>query len=652
MFGLTQEYIIPLAPHDLQRDDDPLVTLSRSMDLLKTHHDEKISYQLYIITITDEAKRRGLRRLQDEDLNFGVFNSKTRTTIGEKFDGPLYHCFLVVMIESQDKQRVHELSLIANHITNSTWDMGNELRALHGPIVCIQNQEDDMRYSSDQVIADWIANRNKIWRDILLVLYPGEIAALWHLPNEDYAATKITWAGTMLPEEVKEQDEPVSHDRICIGTAVGPGQNGRVYLANEDRAYHLYTTGQTGMGKSTLLHNLIHQDIKNGHCVAVLDPHGKLVDQVLAASIAADRLHDVVLLECGRAEYPVPLNPMRIPPGVSPEAVTTTLYTLWQKIYEGIWLEGQTNRVMRNLIRILLCDPKATPYDIQRVLTNRGYRDLLVEQVIAQQLRSTALFWLSYNSKTPAQQHQMTEPVLNRSEAFLGNRAIERMTCHPNALDFKGMIQNKQIILINLYGDAIATEMANLGVMFLTQLQMAAHSLGYLPEGAPPRCYVYIDEVERFVGSPIDQLCAEARKFGLSLMFANQFFEQLQPKALKGILGNVSTLMTFDCSAEQAKSLRSTYSPEIEPHTLQHLSAYQVAVRTKYQGKTLPAFMVKTLPPPNAEHGIDVEEIRQRSIRRAGLLSAAEVDKWLEARYFSDDDEIEADSGDGLVDIE
>ena len=116
------------------------------------------------------------------------------------------------------------------------------------------------------------------------MLYPGEIAALWHLPHEQYEASKIAWAGVALPEGLTGDEAAQDGDRMTIGTAVGPGRGQTVHLTNADRAYHLYTSGQTGMGKSTLLHHLIHQDIAAGRGVAVLDPHGKLIDDLLAFS--------------------------------------------------------------------------------------------------------------------------------------------------------------------------------------------------------------------------------------------------------------------------------------------------------------------------------------------------------------------------------
>lgn len=654
LFGLSQEYVIPISTRAMQRDDDPLVAIARRMSALQEQYDERMTYSLVMLTASYEALERGVKRIEDGSaVDWPNIDRSLQQAIKEKMAGPLYHCFLIVTIESRSEQRLDELALVANDITNGTWNGVNTIVHRAKWQWEITDVEDDKHTDLPNILKLWMTNETKGWGNMLMVLYPEEIAALWHLPNADYAATNIVWASTLLPEDVQgseeDEDDP---NRLCIGEAEGPGQNGRVYLSNADRAYHLYTTGQTGMGKSTLMHNLIHQDIQHGNCVAVLDPHGKLVDQVLASSIAADRLDDVVLLECGRSDVPVPLNPMRIPPGVSPEAVESTLYIMWQKIYDDIWLEGQTDRVIRNVIKTLLCDPLATPYDVQRLMMNPLYRKELVKKVKEKRLRSTALFWQGYNSESDVQQSNKAEPVFNRMEAFWGRPELERMTCHPHALDFKSMMAEKKIILVNLAGDAIATEMANLGVMFLTQLQMAAHSLGYLEDGEPPRCYVYIDEVERFVGSPIAEICSEARKFGLSLMFSNQYFDQLENKSLKGILGNVSTLMTFACSSAQAHALRKTYEPELDPHTLEHLSAYRMAVRTKYEGETLSAFMVKTLPPPSVEHDIDSEEIRQRSIEQNRLLTAEEVDKWLDERYFSEDDDEEPEAGDGLQDFD
>ncbi|NLF74312.1 MAG: type IV secretion system DNA-binding domain-containing protein [Chloroflexi bacterium] len=491
--------------------------------------------------------------------------------------------------------------------------------------------------------------------DSAFLLSVDELAALWHLPYEGFAASSIGWGNG---REIKAP-QPIlrSQEGVCLGHNHYAGQDRPVYIHPEDRTTHIVSFGKAGTGKSTLLHHLIHQDIAAGQGVAVVDPHGKLIDDILAASIPDNRLDDVVLLECGRMDTPVPLNPLRIAEGVSEETAYNYLYWVLQKIYERIWLEGQTDRVIQNVLRTLLCDPEATPLDIQRILTNGSYRAQMIAKLKERRMRTSVLFWDEYNQMSTSLQLQVARPVLSRTEAFLGRRAVERMTCHRGTLNLQSYIANKKIVLINLAGEAIQTEVDSLGAMFLAGFYMAFHALGYLPDGSTPRYYLYIDEVERFVTSPIQNMFSEARKLGLSLTLANQYLDQLSQETLNSILGNEGTLIAFECGDRDARALASKFAPELDQRALQNLGKYNIAVKTRVGADTLPAFTVQTRSPLEKIAGVDVNAIRERSAQQNRFLTADEVDDWLDRRYFSNngtppEPEEAPPSTDGLGDYE
>lgn len=47
-----------------------------------------------------------------------------------------------------------------------------------------------------------------------------------------------------------------------------------------DRRQHLYILGRTGIGKSTLIKNMITHDMRQGRGVVLLDAHGDLAEEV------------------------------------------------------------------------------------------------------------------------------------------------------------------------------------------------------------------------------------------------------------------------------------------------------------------------------------------------------------------------------------
>ena len=383
------------------------------------------------------------------------------------------------------------------------------------------------------------------------------------------------------------------------------------------------------------MHRLIHQDIAAGRGVAVIDPHGKLVDDLLRTSIPAERQGDVVLLECGNMDFPVPLNPFRIPPGATYEGTFNTLYWVLRKIYDSIWREGRMDVVLRNVLQALLSDPEATPLDIPRLFNNPAYREHVLELMQADPHSSfaTEMFWRDFAHKSQGEKDQLAGPIMNRTSAFLGNRHLEIMMCHPSTVDFQSFIRENKIVLINLAGEAVRSEVGSLGAVFLAGFTLASEALGYQEDGSPPRYYLYVDEVDRLVTSPLPDMFAHERKFGLSLTLATQFLDQLDKEVQQGILGNVGTKFLFECGDGDVQRLQASLQPDLDARELLNLGAYRMAVKTRAGGKTLPAFIVNTRKPPEAESAASSDELREQAQGALGQMPAKEVREWLMNRY-------------------
>jgi len=242
---------------------------------------------------------------------------------------------------------------------------------------------------------------------------------------------------------------------------------------------------------------------------------------------------------------------------------------------------------------------------------------------------------------------EIASPILTRTQAFLGNPALEQMTCHPEALDTAAFLREKKVVLFNLSGASIQSESGTLGAFLLAQLFVAAQSLGYLKDGELPRSQVYVDEVERMVTTPLPEMFATARKmfatarkFGLSLTLANQYMKQLTADTLEGILGNVGTHIVFEVGESDSKSLSRLFEPELPradllklPRAdLLKLGTYQAAVKTRAQGQSLSPFLIKTLPPPAVmSNGTSSGQVQMASPYTP--MTGKAVASWLKKRY-------------------
>lgn len=540
----------------------------------------------------------------------------------------LYHVFVALKMTTRNKERFHLLSTAASTLRF----MADDLYPLFDDMVAV---DFDTQTWDDFNTQTWALAGQQVTKEqdnrSAFALLPDELATMWHLPHQGMENTKVQWATTMPSELVVEEKLDPKYCRI------GKVESKTVALSRKDRRYHSYVTGRTGMGKSTFLHNLIDEDIQAGCGVAVIDPHGALIKDIFKAGIPPAREADVVLLECGNTEYPVPLNPLRTPEGISQETVFTTVMWILQSIYAKQWSSTRMETTFRNILQVILTDPQATPLDIQEVIINPNYRRKKVAERTPDLSRAARNWWNLFDEASGSEQRSQTQSVLSRLTAFLGTAHIERMTCHPHAIDFRALIRDKKIVLIDLSGDAIGTEVDSLGAIFLAQFYLSSLSLGDVPGSSEPRFFLYVDEVQRFITSSLPDMFSEARKFGLSLTLANQYINQLDAETSEGILKNVGTKISFACHDSEAAATHKMYAPDVEREALTKLNVGQAAVATMFEGRTQPAFIVQAYSPlPASENPIEIAVYRKQTRDYLGIIPANQVNQWIDSRYDSD----------------
>ena len=225
----------------------------------------------------------------------------------------------------------------------------------------------DIKTEDDTHHASWAGAVTRIpekQQDQLgLFVLPEELATMWHLPHTGFDKTHVRWASAF-PKQLMT-DNTLSEKYCRIGRV--EEADAHIGLNRADRRYHTYITGQTGMGKSTLLHRLICEDIASGCGVVVIDPHGSLITDILNTKMSRRSWDDAVLIECGDTEYPVPLNPFRLPEGVDEIAVFNAVLWILKSIYASNWSQTRMETVFRNILQVVLADPNSTPLDIQEI---------------------------------------------------------------------------------------------------------------------------------------------------------------------------------------------------------------------------------------------------------------------------------------------
>ena len=367
-------------------------------------------------------------------------------------------------------------------------------------------------------------------------------------------------------------------------------------IKHEDRRRHTYIVGKTGMGKSTLLLNCIVQDIRNGNGVAVLDPHGDLVERVLDY-IPARRINETIYFNPADVEYPIAFNPLYHTDRSQKHLVASGLVQVFKKIWADSW-GPRLEYVLRNAILALLDTTGHSLLAVTRMLIDDRFRSRVVAGVKDPVVRQ---FWVKEFEEYPKVFRTETiSPIQNKVGQFLSNPLVRNIVGQTKTkLDLSKLLDNGEILLLNLSKGRIGEDNSSLlGSLMVTQLHLAALRRAKLPEDSRKDFYLYIDELQSFITDDFPSILSEARKYRLNIAgMANQFISQLPENIASAILGNVGTLIAFTVGSEDAEVLEREFHPEFSADHLQNLPKHNIYMKLSIDGSTSSPFSSETIPP-------------------------------------------------------
>ena len=159
-------------------------------------------------------------------------------------------------------------------------------------------------------------------------------------------------------------------------------------IYDEDRLRHMYVVGKTGVGKSKFLVSMMIDDIAYGKGIAVIDPHGDLIEEVMM-HIPESRANDVILFDPTDEQYPFSFNPLDIHAHESKQILAKGFIDIFKKFFGANW-NAKLEHVLRMLFLGLLDVPNSTVFDIVRALTDKDFRYVMIEHVKDDVVRN---FW-------------------------------------------------------------------------------------------------------------------------------------------------------------------------------------------------------------------------------------------------------------------
>jgi hypothetical protein len=370
----------------------------------------------------------------------------------------------------------------------------------------------------------------------------------------------------------------------------------RFGIKEKNRRGHMYIIGKTGTGKSTLIENMVISDIKQGKGVALIDPHGDLTENVLNF-IPKRRVADVIYFNPADIDYPIPFNTLERTHPDQRFLVASGLLSVFKKIWHDFW-GPRLEHILRHAILTLLEYPESTLLDIPRLLTDKEFRGAVLERVTHQQVRD---FWhFEFEKYSAWLRSEAISPILNKIGQFLVSIPLRNIVGQRrNAFDLRKVMDEGKILIVNLTKGKIGEDNCSLlGAMMVTKIKLAALSRADLDEKKRRPFYLYVDEIHNFVTFSFADILSESRKYGLNLVLAHQYIEQLDEEIRAAILGNVGTVISFRVGAEDAKCLAREFHPVFDETDLINLPNYHIYLKLMIDGVTSKPFSAITLLPP------------------------------------------------------
>ena len=419
---------------------------------------------------------------------------------------------------------------------------------------------------------------------------------------------------------------------LILGQTTYRNERKRFGIKLEDRRRPTVILGKTGMGKSTLLLNCIVQDIQRGNGVVVIDPHGDLIERVLA-TIPARRINETVYFNPADTEHPIGFNPLHNADPRQRHLVASGIIQAFKKIWVDFW-GPRLEYVLRNALLALIESPGNTLLGIPRLLTDDQYRIRVLKGVNDPVIRQ---FWTTeYEQYPKVFRTETISPIQNKVGQFLANpltrNILGQTKTNFNLLD---VMDSGKIMLVNLAKGSIGEDAASLlGALMVTQLYVSSLRRVRSTEDQRRDVYVYIDEAHFVQTDEFATILSEARKYRLNIAgMANQFLTQFPPSMVSAILGNAGTLIAFACGSEDAEILAREFFPLFSASDLQNLSQREMYIRLSIDGKTSVPFSAEALTwkeptfPPNRD--AIVTQSRQRYCKRR-IQIAKDISSWIQ----------------------
>lgn len=475
----------------------------------------------------------------------------------EKVSMPLYAVAIKLSVQAASVERVYQLvSKSSDAISMASRSASNELQV-----------RDDDAYLFEERLYD-ISERQS--HRLGMLLNARELATFVHFPSQSIHSDKLL----RLVTRTKAAPASVKGHNHILGKNIHQNQEVSVSLSEAQRMRHVHIIGATGTGKSTLMLNMMQQDIAQHNGFAVIDPHGDVVDTVLSM-IPTFRQKDVVLIDPFDTEYPVACNILHAKTDIERELISSDLVALFKR-FSTSWGD-QMNSVFANAILAFVESTKGgTLLDLRQFLIEKPFRDSFLQTVQDPQI---VYYW---QKEFPLLKSSSIGPILTKLDAFLRPKVIRNMVSQKQSLPFAEFMDTKKIVLIKLSQGLIGAENSYLlGALLVSKFHQTAMARQLQHKDNRIPFYLYIDEFQHFITPSMSDMLSGVRKYQLGLVLGHQGMEQVSKydnELAHALLANAGTRICFRLGNADAKKMEEGFS-YFKADDLQNLGIGEAIVR-------------------------------------------------------------------------
>ncbi|MGD0499064.1 MAG: type IV secretion system DNA-binding domain-containing protein [Bryobacteraceae bacterium] len=607
-YGLSKEFMRPLRTFD-RFDPDPLAGLIGAMAELGVG--DTALFQMLFAPLRHPWAESILRAVTDEaGESFFADDPNMVKLAAEKVSSPLFAAVIRVAAQSSKAKRAWRIAENA----------GKALRQFAAPssneLLPLSNDRYDERRHSADVVARTSCRAG-------LILNRNELISLVHLPSASARSVKLQ------REERKTKVAPalVLGHSLVLGENQHVGKTVRVSMSAEQRIRHMHVIGASGSGKSTLLLNMINQDIEHGEGLAVFDPHGDLIDEVLGR-VPEKRIRDVVLLDPSDEAYPVGFNILSAHSDLERNLLASDLVSVFRRL--STTFGDQMTTVLGNaVVAFLESSEGGTLADLRRFLVEPGFRERFLPTVGDPEI---VYYW---QNEFPLLKDRPQGPILTRLNTFLRPKVIRYMVSQKeDRLDFAEIMNGRKILLAKLSQGLIGEENSYLlGTLLVSKLNQIATSRQNRAAAERTPFYLYIDEFHNFITPSLAAILSGARKYHLGLILAHQELHQLSTgdgDVASAVISNPYARVCFRLGDFDAKKLEEGFS-YFGAKDLQNLGVGEAVVRME---RAEYDFNLKTYPSPAVEPALAARRREQivAASRERYARPREEVERLLQAR--------------------